>query len=67
MLILFVEQNVMFVFKIVDYGYIMESGCVVFEGEFVVFFENVDVKEFYFGLMQVGEKKSYCDVKYYKR
>ena len=65
--ILLVEQNATLALKIADYGYIMENGRVVLEGEPAVLSENADVKEFYLGLTQVGEKKSYRDVKHYKR
>ena len=65
--ILLVEQNATLALKISDYGYIMENGRVVLEGEPAVLAENADVKEFYLGLTQVGEKKSYRDVKHYKR
>ncbi|MEM1245085.1 MAG: ABC transporter ATP-binding protein [Acidobacteriota bacterium] len=65
--ILLVEQNATLALKIADYGYIMENGRVVLEGDPAVLSENADVKEFYLGLTQVGEKKSYRDVKHYKR
>lgn len=65
--ILLVEQNATLALKIADYGYIMENGRVVLEGAPAVLSENADVKEFYLGLTQVGEKKSYRDVKHYKR
>ncbi len=65
--ILLVEQNATLALKIADYGYIMENGRVVLEGEPATLAENADVKEFYLGLTQVGEKKSYRDVKHYKR
>ena len=65
--ILLVEQNATLALEIADYGYIMEGGRVVLEGEPAVLKDNADVKEFYLGLTQVGEKKSYRDVKHYKR
>ncbi|MEM6705637.1 MAG: ABC transporter ATP-binding protein [Acidobacteriota bacterium] len=65
--ILLVEQNATLALRIADYGYIMENGRVVLEGDPAVLSENADVKEFYLGLTQVGEKKSYRDVKHYKR
>ena len=65
--ILLVEQNATRALEIADYGYIMESGRVVLEGTPEVLSDNADVKEFYLGLTQVGEKKSYRDVKHYKR
>ena len=65
--ILLVEQNATRALEIADYGFIMEGGRVVLEGEPAALRDNADVKEFYLGLTQVGEKKSYRDVKHYKR
>jgi branched-chain amino acid transport system ATP-binding protein len=45
----------------------MENGRIVLEGPSEKLRENEDVKEFYLGLSQVGERKSYRDVKHYKR
>lgn len=65
--ILLVEQNARLALRIADYGYIMEGGRVVLDGEPAVLTNNEDVKEFYLGLTAVGERKSYRDVKHYKR
>ena len=65
--ILLVEQNATLALEIAHFGYIMEGGRVVLEGTPDVLKNNADVKEFYLGLTQVGEKKSYRDVKHYKR
>ena len=65
--ILLVEQNATLALEIADYGYIMEGGRVVLEGEPAVLAANEDVKEFYLGLTEVGNRKSYRDVKHYKR
>jgi branched-chain amino acid transport system ATP-binding protein len=48
------------------YGYILENGRVVMDGEAKALRENEDVKEFYLGLSTTG-RKSYRDVKHYKR
>ena len=64
--ILLVEQNASIALSIADYGYIMENGRIVLEGEVEKLRENEDVREFYLGLTEVG-KKSYRDVKHYKR
>ena len=48
------------------YGYIMENGRVVLDGDAETLSDNADVREFYFGLTEIG-KKSYRDVKHYKR
>ncbi|MBW2137912.1 MAG: ABC transporter ATP-binding protein [Deltaproteobacteria bacterium] len=63
---LLVEQNASLALKIAMYGYIMENGRVVLDGDAQTLFENEDVREFYLGLTEIG-KKSYRDVKHYKR
>ncbi|MDI6907454.1 MAG: ABC transporter ATP-binding protein, partial [Thermoanaerobacterales bacterium] len=65
--ILVVEQNAKVALGIADYGYIMENGRIVLEGEVERLLNNEDVQEFYLGLSGVGGKKSYRDVKHYKR
>ena len=65
--ILLVEQNATLALGIADFGYIMEGGRVVLEGKPEVLAANEDVKEFYLGLTEVGARKSYRDVKHYKR
>ncbi|MBI1847490.1 MAG: ABC transporter ATP-binding protein, partial [Candidatus Rokubacteria bacterium] len=47
--------------------YIMENGRIVLDGPVAALRENPDVKEFYLGLTDVGARKSYRDVKHYKR
>ncbi|NUQ39509.1 MAG: ABC transporter ATP-binding protein [Caldilineales bacterium] len=65
--ILLVEQNARLALDIADYAYIMESGRIVLAGEPAALAENADVREFYLGLTEVGHRKSYRDVKHYKR
>ncbi len=65
--ILLVEQNARAALGIADYGYVMENGRVVLDGPAASLRDNEDVKEFYLGLSQVGERKSYQHLKYYKR
>ncbi|RJP53036.1 MAG: ABC transporter ATP-binding protein [Anaerolineaceae bacterium] len=67
MAIILVEQNARLALKIADYAYVMENGRVVLDGPAAQLAENEDIKEFYLGLTQVGERKSYRDVKHYKR
>jgi len=67
MAIILVEQNARVALKIADYAYVMENGRVVLDGPAAQLSENEDIKEFYLGLTQVGERKSYRDVKHYKR
>jgi branched-chain amino acid transport system ATP-binding protein len=64
--ILLVEQNAALALTIAQYGYIMENGRVVLDGDSQILRDNQDVKEFYLGLTEIG-KKSYRDVKHYKR
>lgn len=65
--VLLVEQNALKALTIANYAYIMENGKVVLDGLSEQLKENEDVKEFYLGLSKVGSKKSYRDVKHYKR
>jgi branched-chain amino acid transport system ATP-binding protein len=67
MAILLVEQNARIALSVADYAYVMENGRVVLDGPAEQLAENEDIKEFYLGLTQVGERKSYRDVKHYKR
>jgi branched-chain amino acid transport system ATP-binding protein len=62
---LLVEQNANLALGIAHYGYIMENGRVVLDGEPDKLRENEDVKEFYLG--GGGEAKSYRNLKFYKR
>src|SRR6476620_7283196 len=65
---LLAEQNTNMALKYSDYGYIMESGRVVMDGPASSLRENEDVREFYLGTGSAsGERKSYRDVKSYKR
>lgn len=65
--ILLVEQNANLALNVADYAYIMENGRIVLEGYPKTLKENADVREFYLGLTEVGQRKSYRDVKHYKR
>lgn len=65
--ILLVEQNARVALSIADYGYIMENGKVVLDDTVERLKDNEDVKMFYLGLTEVGTKRSYRDVKHYKR
>ena len=64
--ILLAEQNTNMALRYAHYGYILENGRVVLDGEASALRENADVKEFYLGLSS-GGRKSYRDVKHYKR
>jgi branched-chain amino acid transport system ATP-binding protein len=65
--ILLVEQNARLALSIADHGYVMENGRIVLDDSVDKLRENADVREFYLGLTEVGKKKSYRDVKHYKR
>ncbi len=65
--ILLVEQNARLALGIADYAFIMESGRIVLDGDPKTLADNPDVREFYLGLTEVGKRKSYRDVKHYKR
>ena len=64
--VLLAEQNTNMALQYADYGYIMESGRVVMDGAAAELRNNEDVKEFYLGVGG-GERKSFRDVKSYKR
>ena len=63
---LLAEQNTNVALKYADYGYILESGRVVMNGDAKELASNEDVKEFYLGVSS-GERKSFRDVKSYRR
>ena len=65
--ILLVEQNAQVALEVSSYGYIMENGRVVLDGPVDRLLGDQDVQEFYLGLGQGGGRKSYREVKHYKR
>ena len=65
--VLLVEQNATMALEVADHGYVMETGRIVLEGDVVTLKSNSDIREFYLGLNEVGSRKSYRDVKHYKR
>jgi branched-chain amino acid transport system ATP-binding protein len=67
MAILIVEQNVSAALGIADHGHVMENGRVVLSGPAEHLRDNEDVREFYMGLSAVGSRKSYREVKHYRR
>jgi branched-chain amino acid transport system ATP-binding protein len=64
--ILLAEQNTMAALRHADYGYILENGRVVMDGDAAMLATNEDVKEFYLGLSS-GERRNFRDVKHYRR
>ena len=65
--VLLIEQNANMALSIAHHGYIMETGKMVMDGDPEKLLKDEDVKEFYLGLHAGGEKKSFRDVKHYKR
>ncbi|HMN79630.1 MAG TPA: ABC transporter ATP-binding protein [Burkholderiaceae bacterium] len=65
--LLIVEQNTRVALDIADYGYVMENGRIVMEGPADELKSNEDVREFYLGLNLEGERKSFREVKHYRR
>ena len=63
---LLAEQNTNLALRHADYGYILENGRVVLDGDAATLRSNEDVKEFYLGLSGAG-RRSYRDVKHYRR
>ena len=63
---LLAEQNTNLALKYAHFGYILENGRVVLDGDAKTLRDNEDVKEFYLGLSSSG-RRSYRDVKHYKR
>ncbi|HEY3911937.1 MAG TPA: ABC transporter ATP-binding protein [Stellaceae bacterium] len=65
--VLLVEQNAALALEIADRGYVMENGRIVLEGPAEALRQNSDIKEFYLGLNEAGARRSYRDLKHYKR
>jgi branched-chain amino acid transport system ATP-binding protein len=63
---LLAEQNTNIALRYADYGYILENGRVVMDGEGTALAQNEDVKEFYLGFSS-GGRRSFRDVKSYRR
>ncbi len=65
--ILLVEQNANLALSVADFGYIMENGRIVLSGDSERLKANEDVKRFYLTGGADGERKSYRNLKFYKR
>jgi branched-chain amino acid transport system ATP-binding protein len=65
--ILLVEQNAHMALSIADHGYVMENGRIVLDDTVEKLRENEDIKEFYLGITEHGARKSYRNVKHYRR
>ncbi|MGH7048372.1 MAG: ABC transporter ATP-binding protein [Stellaceae bacterium] len=65
--VLLVEQNAALALDIADHGYVMENGRIVLEGPADSLRQNSDIREFYLGLNEAGARRSYRELKHYKR
>ncbi|HEY5578241.1 MAG TPA: ABC transporter ATP-binding protein [Acidimicrobiia bacterium] len=65
--VLLIEQNANMALQIAHYGYIMETGKIVMDGLPQKLLKDEDVREFYLGLHAGGERKSFREVKHYRR
>jgi branched-chain amino acid transport system ATP-binding protein len=65
--VLLAEQNATIALAYAQHGYVMENGRIVLDGDAKTIADNEDIKEFYLGLSGVGQRKSYRDVKHYRR
>jgi branched-chain amino acid transport system ATP-binding protein len=65
--IVMVEQNAAVALDIADYGYVLENGRVVLDGDAARLRGHADIQEFYLGYGQSGERRSYRAVKQYRR
>ena len=63
---LLAEQNANMAFRYAGYGYVLENGRIVLDGEAAALRENEDVKEFYLGVAE-GKRRSFREGKHYKR
>ena len=65
--LLIVEQNAQAALELADHGYVMEGGRVMLEGSAEQLRANEDIREFYLGVGNQGERRSYRDIKHYRR
>jgi len=65
--ILLVEQNAKLALNVAPYAYVMETGRIVMDGPSEKLKDNEDIKDFYLGLGEKGKRKSFREVKHYKR
>jgi branched-chain amino acid transport system ATP-binding protein len=65
--LLLVEQNAKLALSVAPHAYVMENGRIVMDDTAERLAENPDIKDFYLGLTDLGTRKSFRDVKHYKR
>ena len=62
-----VEQNAAVALRVIDYGYVLENGRIVLDGDAARLGDHPDIKEFYLGQSKEGLRRSYRSVKQYRR
>ena len=62
-----VEQNAAVALRVIDYGYVLENGRIVLDGDAARLGDHPDIKEFYLGQSKEGSRRSYRSVKQYRR
>ena len=67
MTIMLVEQNANMALSIAHHAYILENGRIVMEGPSEKLLRDKDIREFYLGLSETGDRKSFREIKHYKR
>ncbi|MCZ7526671.1 MAG: ABC transporter ATP-binding protein [Acidimicrobiia bacterium] len=65
--VLLVEQNAAVALDISHHGYVVENGRIVMDAPSAELRRNEDILEFYLGVKEGGERRSYADVKHYRR
>ena len=65
--LLLVEQNVKLALTVAQYAYALENGRLVMHDTSEKLRENPDIRDFYLGLSDIGERKSFRNIKHYKR
>ncbi len=65
--ILLVEQNAKLALNVAPHAYVLENGRIVMDDSAEKLLQNPDIKDFYLGLTDVGGRKSFRNVKHYKR
>jgi branched-chain amino acid transport system ATP-binding protein len=65
--IILVEQNAAVALEVADYGYVLENGRVVLDGDGERLRNHQDIQEFYLGQVGAGERRSYRSIKQYRR
>ena len=65
--IMLVEQNAHIALEAAQYAYVMENGRIVKDGSSAELKANKDIQQFYLGLTELGQQRSFRDVKHYKR